>query len=145
MTRIVEVTEYSERTRQEILLLLRQLTTRPIEFSEATFRRLLSGDTDTHLFLLLADEAVAGMLTTGIYLSPTGSKAWIEDVVVSDSFRGRGFGKLLVNHALDYLRARGIDEVLLTSKPQRIAANALYRSLGFETKETNLYKLSLKG
>lgn len=34
---------------------------------------------------LLADQEIAGMLTVGIYHSPTGGKAWIEDVVMDEN------------------------------------------------------------
>ena len=83
------------------------------------------------------------MLTVGVYLSPTGSKAWIEDVVVDDMFRGRGLGRKLVTHAIDYCKSQNINTLMLTSNPKRVAANALYQSLGFERKETNVYKMNL--
>ena len=85
-----------------------------------------------------------GMLTVGMYASPTGTKAWIEDVVVDESLRGSGLGRRLVNRAIDYCREEGIDTVYLTSNPKRVAANALYQSVGFVRKETNMYKMDLK-
>ena len=86
---------------------------------------------------------IAGMLTIGTYLSPTGSKAWIEDVVVDEEYRGYGFGRMLVAHAIDYCRSQGIETMYLTSNPKRVAANGLYQSIGFERKETNMYKMNL--
>ncbi len=87
---------------------------------------------------------MAGMLTVGIYVSPTGSKAWIEDVVIDEALRGYGLGRVLVEHAIDFCKREGIDTVYLTSNPKRIAANGLYQSVGFERKETNMYKMNLK-
>ena len=84
------------------------------------------------------------MFTVGMYLSPTGSKAWIEDVVVDEAYRGCGLGRVLMSHAIEYCKAEKIDTVYLTSNPRRVAANALYQSMGFERKETNMYKLDLK-
>ena len=83
------------------------------------------------------------MLTVGNYFSPTGRKAWIEDVVVDSSMRGKGYGAMLVNHAIDYVRTLTPCTLMLTSNPSRIAANELYRTRGFEPKHTNVYKMSL--
>jgi ribosomal protein S18 acetylase RimI-like enzyme len=83
------------------------------------------------------------MLTVGIYHSPTGGKAWIEDVVVDENFRGQGLSKLLVLHAIEFVKSQHIPLLMLTSNPSRIAANKLYQSMGFERKETNVYRMIL--
>lgn len=41
---------------------------------------------------------------------------------------------------LNALRSLGAAGVELTSRPSRVAANGLYRSLGFTRRETNVYK-----
>ena len=83
------------------------------------------------------------MLAMGLYTTPTGRKAWIEDVVVDEAFRGRGLGRMLVERALDCARGYAPVTVMLTSRPSREAANALYRAVGFSLKQTNLYKLDI--
>ena len=83
-------------------------------------------------------------LLTFVTLSiPTGTRDWIEDVVVDTSVRGQGLGKQLVEKALEEAKSAGTATVHLTSRPAREAANALYRSLGFELRETNVYRLEL--
>ena len=99
---------------------------------------------NTHLFFLLADQEIAGMLTVGIYHSPTGGKAWIEDVVVDEKYRGQGLSKQLVTHAVRFVKEQGIPLIMLTSNPTRIAANKLYQKLGFEQKQTNVYRMNLE-
>ena len=94
--------------------------------------------------LLLADQELAGMLTVGIYHSPTGGKAWIEDVVMDEKYRGQGFSKQLVTHAVRFVKEQGIPLIMLTSNPTRIAANKLYQKLGFEQKQTNVYRMNLE-
>ena len=84
------------------------------------------------------------MLTVGIYKSPTGTKAWIEDVVVDGSYRGQGLGRLLVEHAIAFSKSLGADSLMLTSNPSRIAANKLYQSLNFTQKETNVYRMTFE-
>ena len=135
-------TEFHPSHYEAVVRLLGQLTSREINFTEDDYRRLIESP-HSHLFLLFEDDAVAGMLTVGTYLSPTGSKAWIEDVVIDVAFRGRGLGRQLVSYAIDYCRQQGVDTLYLTSTPKRIAANALYQSLGFERKETNVYRMAL--
>ena len=139
---IFSPTIYIQSHYQAVVRLLGQLTTRSISFSEADYRALIASSNNP-LFLLEDDGGVIGMLTVGVYLSPTGSKAWIEDVVVDDMFRGRGLGRKLVAHAIDYCKSQNINTLMLTSNPKRVAANALYQSLGFERKETNVYKMNL--
>ena len=108
--------------------------------TEEMFRQLLASG-NSHLFFLMKDEQIAGMLTVGIYHSPTGGKAWIEDVVVDESFRGQGLSKLLVAHAIEFTKSQGIPSLMLTSNPKRIAANRLYQAMGFGRKETNVYRM----
>lgn len=127
---------------EAVCRLMGQLTARSIAFTAEDYRQLLESPS-SKLFLLLGEGGVVGMLTVGMYASPTGTKAWIEDVVVDESLRGSGLGRRLVEHAIDYCREEGIDTVYLTSNPKRVAANALYQSVGFVRKETNMYKMEL--
>jgi ribosomal protein S18 acetylase RimI-like enzyme len=90
-----------------------------------------------------ADGAVVGMLTLALYRIPTGMCAWIEDVVVDERARGRGIGEQLTNAALRLADEESVRAVDLTSRPVREAANRLYRRLGFEPRETNIYRLEL--
>ena len=84
------------------------------------------------------------MITTGSYEAPTGRKTWIEDVVVDEKFRGAGLGRKMLQDMLDKLSLEENTTLMLTSNPKRIAANALYKSLGFTPKETNVYKMEIK-
>lgn len=136
--RVFEVRECKEEYLVAVNRLLGQLSTKECVLSRDDFENMV-GSATNHLFLLLYGSAIIGMLCVCVYVCPTGRKAWIEDVVVDSEFRGRAFGKLLVNHAMDYVKSLGNVAVMLTSRPTRIAANALYRSVGFKIKETNVY------
>jgi len=91
------------------------------------------------------DGPVVGTLTLALFRIPTGIRAWIEDVIVSESVRGRGCGEALTVAALDVARQAGARTVDLTSRPSRQAANRLYQRLGFEARQTNLYRFDLAG
>ena len=98
----------------------------------------------SHLFLGRYKGEIVAMLTLGEYLAPTGCKMWIEDVVVDIASRGHSFGRSMVEYAVGYARSVGDGVLMLTSRPSRIAANALYRSCDFELKETNVYTMKIK-
>jgi ribosomal protein S18 acetylase RimI-like enzyme len=85
-------------------------------------------------------DRVVGSLTLALFRLPTGVRAWIEDVVVDERARGRGVGEALVQAALTQAAAAGATSVDLTSRPSREAANRLYRRLGFEARQTNVYR-----
>lgn len=143
MTEIIEIKDFLPAYMEPIQRLLDQLTTRPVTLTESLLREIISQE-NTHLFLLLKEKEIAGMLTVGIYYSPTGGKAWIEDVVVDKAHRGEGLSKLLVAHAIGFVKSRRIPLLMLTSNPSRIAANRLYQSLDFERKQTNVYRMKLE-
>lgn len=143
MTEIVEVKDFIPAYTDAVQKLLEQLTSRPVKLTGTTLREIISQE-NTHLFFLLADQEIAGMLTVGIYHSPTGGKAWIEDVVVDEKYRGQGLSKQLVTHAVRFVKEQGIPLIMLTSNPTRIAANKLYQKLGFEQKQTNVYRMNLE-
>lgn len=98
---------------------------------------------DSALFVATLDGLVVGSLTLALYRIPTGVKAWIEDVVVDSAARGHGVGEALNRAAIEEARRRGAKEVSLTSRPSRDAANRLYRRIGFQPRETNVYRYAL--
>ncbi len=83
---------------------------------------------------------IVGTLTLALFRIPTGLRAWIEDVVVDGSARGAGVGEALTLAALERAADAGARTVDLTSRPSREAANRLYTRLGFELRETNVYR-----
>jgi ribosomal protein S18 acetylase RimI-like enzyme len=109
-----------------------QAVTRVVE-SEVT-RLLIAGD---------PHGQIIGTLTVAVFRIPTGTRAWIEDVVVDSSARGQGIGEALTRAALAIAADAGANSVDLTSRPSREAANRMYRRLGFAARETNVYRYSL--
>ncbi len=97
------------------------------------------------LFIARAPNGeIIGSATLGVFASPTGTHAWIEDVIVDEAWRGRGVGEALTWACLDRAAEMGLKEVNLTSRPAREAANRLYQRMGFQRRETNLYRYPLK-
>jgi ribosomal protein S18 acetylase RimI-like enzyme len=86
---------------------------------------------------------IVGTLTLALFRIPTGVRAWIEDVIVGEETRGRGCGEDLTRAALEAARQAGARTVELTSRPSREAANRLYQRMGFERRDTNVYRYEL--
>lgn len=104
-------------------------------------------DAESSVLLIARDQLdsgrIVGALTLALFRIPTGLRAWIEDVVVDGEVRGRGIGERLNRVALDRAAAAGATTVDLTSRPSREAANRLYQRIGFEQRETNIYRYKL--
>jgi 8-oxo-dGTP pyrophosphatase MutT (NUDIX family)/GNAT superfamily N-acetyltransferase len=83
---------------------------------------------------------IVGLLTLVVFRIPTGVRAWIEDVVVDESVRGRGVGGALSQEAIRQAVGSGARTVELTSRPSREAANRLYQRLGFVRRDSNVYR-----
>lgn len=96
-----------------------------------------------HLLLAVEDGVIVGSLTLVVFPIPTAVRAWIEDVVVDEAASGKGVGRRLNEHALDLARTLGAKTVDLTSRPSREAANHLYKKIGFQPRETNVYRCDL--
>ena len=100
---------------------------------------------ETCFFALMDGEHIVGCASLCVFHSPTGTKAHIEDVVVLSSYRGQHWGRRMIEYMIEYARKELLPvDIFLTSRPQRVAANELYQSLGFRQKMTNVYLMEIK-
>jgi ribosomal protein S18 acetylase RimI-like enzyme len=91
-----------------------------------------------------ADGRLLGTATLTLLVTVTeGLLGRVEDVVVTADARGSGLGRRLMLALHDQARQLGLPKVELTSRPSREAANLLYQSLGYERRDTNVYRLRL--
>jgi len=141
---IKEINTLSPAIQKVIQHFIDLLVTTPYTASQEILMNLVASE-NSHLFLAYDDsENIIGMLTVGIYYSSTGKKAWIEDVVVNNTYRGQGIGEKLVQHAINFAKTKDVNLLMLTSHPSRIAANKLYPKVGFNRRETNVYKMIIE-
>ncbi|UVK42290.1 GNAT family N-acetyltransferase [Mesorhizobium sp. AR07] len=98
----------------------------------------------TTLLVATTGQTLQGMLTLAIFRVPTGVRSIIEDVIVDDRHRGQGIASALVREALAFAKTAGARTVDLTSRPSREAANRLYLKLGFEQRQTNVYRFAFE-
>lgn len=141
--KIKRISRFSKRVFDAVLKLVPQLAPDAELPTEQYFKSLLKSG-NIHFFVAeLENKQIVGMLTIGTCDIPTGTKVWIEDVVVDASQRGKGFGEELILFAIEYSKTFGARTVSLTSRPSRVAANKLYQKMGFRQYETNVYKYQL--
>lgn len=96
-----------------------------------------------HLLVVKDNELIIGALTLIENKLLSGNKAWIEDVVVDTNRRGEGIARKLIEFAILQAQNLGVGKIDLTSRPDRVAANELYKKVGFELRNTNVYRYNL--
>lgn len=94
----------------------------------------------TVLLVARVNGVVVGSVTVVVYGIPSGTHAWLEDVVVDAAARGAGVGEALVRAAIAEAEARGARTVDLTSSAPREAAIRLYQRVGFRRRATSVFR-----
>ena len=138
---IQELHNYTQAQFEDLTQLMTELSDR-VNFTQSDLMLVLR-DCNCHLYVIQDGEHIVGCATLCVFHSPTGTKASIEDVVVSSAYRGQHLGKRLMEYVLEQAKAYAPIELHLTSNPMRVAANKLYQSLGFQRKETNCYQMTI--
>lgn len=139
---ITQLKSFSQADYSDLAALMRQLSPR----LSLTEERLCAALEDRAIRLYVARDGggrVVGCASLFLMEALSGKKGRVEDVVVCEECRGTGLGRRLVEYVIAEGRALGLEELQLTSRPSRVAANGLYRSIGFEPVETNCYRMRL--
>lgn len=137
---ILELHDYTQAQFEDLKQLMSELSDR-LNLTQTDLMLVLK-DSNCHLYVVLESEGrIIGCATLCVFHSPTGTKASVEDVVVSSAYRGQHLGKQLMEYVLEQSKTYAPIELHLTSNPKRVAANHLYQSLGFQKKETNAYQM----
>ena len=138
---IYEADEVNDGLVEAMAQLVPQLSSSNPPPSAAALQEIV--DSDAVRLLVARDErGVVGTLTLVLFRIPTGVRAWIEDVVVDEGARGSGVGRSLNEAAIERALTAGAVSVDLTSRPSREDANRLYQRLGFEPRDTNVYRFT---
>lgn len=142
MTEIARLTEATPETTGALAALVAQLSATAPTLSQADLAAILASD-QTDMLVARDASSIIGMATLVTIRTATGRRCFIDDVVVLDSHRGQGIGEALIRAAIELAREHGAAKIDLTSRPEREAANRLYRRIGFTQRETNVYRLIL--
>jgi ribosomal protein S18 acetylase RimI-like enzyme len=122
--------------------LLPQLSTTARQLDAAKLSAIVAAPASTVLLARL-DKQIVGTLTLVTFTIPTGVRAWIEDVVVDEAARGRQVATTLIDEAIKLARQAGARTVDLSSRPSRESAGRLYERVGFEQRDTRMYRYKL--
>ena len=114
------------------------------EIDEKAVRRNLTAlrkSGETPLVATLG-KAVVGMCGVGsrIVVHRPAPLGRITALVVAEEAQGHGIGRMLVDAAEEWMRARGCKLVEVTSNDRRTAAHAFYRHLGYERTSIRFFK-----
>jgi ribosomal protein S18 acetylase RimI-like enzyme len=119
--------------------LLPQLSSSAKRLDEAALSAIVEAPANTVL-VARSDGHIVGTLTLAMFPIPTGLRAIIDDVVVDEPARRQGIGEALIMAALRLAEEAGARTVDLTSRPSREAAGRLYQRLGFDLRDTRVYR-----
>ena len=142
MVEIEEVTKVDDELVEAFARLIPQLSSSSPPPTERELAAIVTSRS-TALFVARDHGQIVGSLTLALFRIPTGLRAWIEDVIADPDAAGQGIGAALSQAALAKARELGCKTVELTSRPSREAANHIYKKLGFEVRETNVYRYTL--
>ena len=142
--KIEAATQATPKLARALASLLPQLNATLVAPTQPELAAVLS-DPATTLLVASENGAIVATATVIVYTTPAWVKARIEDVVVDERARGRGVGEALIRECINVARQRGAQLVELQSARRREAANRLYPRLGFELRESNLYRMKLDG
>ncbi|HET7467202.1 MAG TPA: GNAT family N-acetyltransferase [Candidatus Dormibacteraeota bacterium] len=141
--RIDAATEATPELLEALTSLLPQLNPQLRPLTMERLARVVADPATTLLVVSDGDNRIVGTAAVLVYATPAYVKARVEDVVVDESARGKGVGDALVRRCIEVARERGAEIVELQSARWREVANRLYPRLGFQLRESNLYRLDL--
>lgn len=101
-------------------------------------RRSLEAAIADIVFVPVVDGEPAGYVTCKRDAA-SAKNGWIGLLGVGPKARGRGVGGALVRRAIDWFEEAGVEEVLVVTQGRNEAAQRLYRSCGFLTRDTGLW------
>lgn len=130
------VRKYEDRDYEQVNLLIKD--------SFGYDRKNIS-DNNVFEFVCVAGELIVG------YFNMTINHDVVKDIKIShidyvcvlESARGRGYGKVMMEYALEFCKNNGISRVELTSSSKREIAHKLYLGLGFEIRDSSIFRKEL--
>lgn len=132
--------------------LLARLFTQEADFKpdvqkQAQGLRLIIGEPSRgQLFVLRIGNCVVGMvsLLRTVSTAEGGEVFWLEDMIVADEFRGRGFGSELLRHAIEFARQQRVSRITLLTDLENEPAQRFYERHGFKASAMTPMRLWLE-
>jgi ribosomal protein S18 acetylase RimI-like enzyme len=108
-------------------------------FDEVSCRKtlplILANEHFGKVWMIESDNRAIGyvVVTFGFSIEYHGRNAILDEIFVSEGYRGQGIGKQAINLAVEACRSLGIDAIHLVVEHENLNAQAVYRNLGFKT------------
>ena len=128
--------DLTQDVQEQLSMLYLQLNS---ELKQLSLKEILNDEEFIDIAGCFDNKALVGIAMMANYKVVSGYKGMIEDVIVSESHRGKGIGRKLMEKLLQQAEKRELNDVLLFSGHHRTAAISLYKSLGFTLKNSGLY------
>ena len=84
-------------------------------------------------------------IAASVLVGHDGHRGWVYYVAVDPDHRHKGYGRVIMDAAEDWLRVRGIEKLQLMVRPDNCQAQAFYQSLGYFEQERIVYAKWLDG
>lgn len=114
--------------------------TRPWNDPDADILRARSGPNSA---ILVGENA--GVIVASVMVGQDGHRGWIYYFAVDPGHQKNGFGVQMVRAAEEWLKAQGMDKLLLMVRPENEAAQGFYRSIGYEEEPRAVFGKWLSG
>jgi ribosomal protein S18 acetylase RimI-like enzyme len=98
---------------------------------------------DTNSTVLLG--RIDGALVASVLVGHDGHRGWVYYVTVDPDHRFKGFGRVIMDAAEAWLRARGILKLQLMVRKDNAKVHAFYQSIGYYNQETVTFAKWLDG
>ena len=145
MIDVLVLTQVTDAAFDDVCALLSQLhagSTSTYTPDRARFEQMVA-DKNVAVVVARDGERIIGMAMLYSIVRVDEVSGIVDDVVVSDAYRGQGIATRVMKKLIETAKERGLKHLDLTSRPSREAANHLYQKVGFQKRETNPYRLKL--
>lgn len=139
--KLLDKSEVTDELQSQLTELYKELNA---ELKQLELASILKNKDSIHVSVCMDEERLVGIAMMATYKVISGFKGMIEDVIVSSHYRGKGIGRKLMEKLLEQAEHQKLDAILLFSGHHRKAAISLYKSLGFNLKDSGLYIKNLK-
>lgn len=139
--KLLDKSEVTDELQSQLTELYKELNA---ELKQLELASILKNKDSIHVSVCMDEERLVGIAMMATYKVISGFKGMIEDVIVSSHYRGKGIGRKLMEKLLEQAEHQKLDAILLFSGHHRKAAISLYKSLGFNLKDSGLYVKNLK-
>ena len=124
------VPEDEKRIRDLFIEMLRTIYhTEHVQGYESGYLDKFWSDNEDRIYVA-ADPSVEAFLSVEVYREPD-NYIYLDDLSVTERYRGRGIGTRLIREAEAYAKEQGIGSILFHVEKSNVSAFRLYERLGF--------------